>query len=161
MADNRYDPDKHDTYVTCPRGKRCGRKNAPLESDEFEPECYNCGTHLNIQPVELGETVELYIYDIHESGAGVGRTDDGFVILTHGCLPDAHVVAEITKIYQNHAEADVVEEHDLSDEDKETIQALKDGRDPEAEDEDEEDEEQGLGSRDNFFGEENDPRRRR
>ncbi|MFC6990375.1 TRAM domain-containing protein [Haladaptatus sp. GCM10025707] len=106
---------------------------------------------LKSQPVKPGEEVVVDVTDIHESGAGVGRTEDGFIIFVDGVLPDARARVKITKVRSNHARADPIERLPME---------------PEAEDEaetegDEEDGEDGyskpkrperLGSRDNFWG---------
>lgn len=42
---------------------------------------------LKQQPVQPGEEIVVEVDDIHESGAGVGRTDDGFIVLVDGLLP--------------------------------------------------------------------------
>jgi len=39
---------------------------------------------LKQQPVKPGEEVVVEVDDIHESGAGVGRTDDGFIVMVDG-----------------------------------------------------------------------------
>jgi len=45
---------------------------------------------LKQQPVQPGEEIVVEVDDdIHESGAGVGRTDDGFIVLVDGLLPGA------------------------------------------------------------------------
>jgi predicted RNA-binding protein with TRAM domain len=66
-------------------------------------------SELKSQPVKPGEEVVVDVFDIHRSGAGVGRTDDGYVILVDGVLPDAKVRVEIKTVRQNHAQAEEVE----------------------------------------------------
>ncbi|ACV47148.1 MULTISPECIES: TRAM domain-containing protein [Halomicrobium] len=101
---------------------------------------------LKSQPVKLGEEVVVEVDDIHESGAGVGRTEDGFIVMVDGLLPPAKARVRITKVRSNHARADEVERLELDEDD--------DGEDDEDEGyqgDDEEDDER-LGSRDNFWG---------
>ena len=100
------------------------------------------------QPVKPGEEVVVEVEDIHESGAGVGRTEDGFIIMVDGVLPPARALVEVTKVRSNHARAEEVERL-TDDEDEETADDEAaadedgeggDGRPP------------SLGSRENFWG---------
>lgn len=106
--------------------------------------------------------VIVTVEDIHESGAGVGRTEDGFIVFVDGLLPDARAIVRIDRVKGSHARAKkIVERLPLDpeaegDEAGETSGAGEStgadakskgsGRDgpkrPEA-----------LGSRDNFWGE--------
>jgi predicted RNA-binding protein with TRAM domain len=107
---------------------------------------------LKKQPVKPGEEVLVEVTDIHESGAGVGRTDDGFIVLVDGLLPDCRAVVRIDQVKRNHAKAKkVIEKLPLDPEDEEGdvggdeaddrgSRTAPDGR-PTA-----------LGSRDNFWG---------
>jgi predicted RNA-binding protein with TRAM domain len=104
---------------------------------------------LKSQPVKPGEEIVVEITDIHESGAGVGRTEDGFIVLVDGVLPDARVQVKVTTVHSNHARAEELERLPMSDED--------DAVDEKDEDEGQSDDErplhrQRLGSRDNFWG---------
>ncbi|WEL28429.1 Putative RNA-binding protein, contains TRAM domain [Haloferax volcanii] len=119
-------------------------------------------SELKQQPVKPGEEVIVTVEDIHESGAGVGRTEDGFIVFVDGLLPDARAIVRIDRVKGSHARAKkVVERLPLDpeaegDEAGETSGAGEStgadakskgsGRDgpkrPEA-----------LGSRDNFWGE--------
>jgi predicted RNA-binding protein with TRAM domain len=118
---------------------------------------------LKAQPVKPGEEVVVEVTDIHESGAGVGRTEDGFIILVDGILPDARARVKVTRVRSNHATAEEVER--LPMEPDEDASGDEDGddedadADADAEDEREEKEEsrsrgrrERLGSRDNFWG---------
>ncbi|MEF8908540.1 MAG: TRAM domain-containing protein [Haloarculaceae archaeon] len=109
---------------------------------------------LKTQPVKRGEEVVVTVEDIHESGAGVGRTEDGFIIMVDGALPPARARVEVTEVHSNHARADELErlpmEDDADEDDGE-------GDDAEAAEESGADEESGegrpsLGSRDDFWG---------
>jgi len=107
---------------------------------------------LKTQPVKRGEEVVVTVEDIHESGAGVGRTGDGFIIMIDGVLPPARARVEVTEVHSNHARADEVErlpeEEDEDDEDGE-------GEDVEVAEEADTDRGEGrpsLGSRDDFWG---------
>jgi predicted RNA-binding protein with TRAM domain len=115
---------------------------------------------LKEQPVKPGEEVIVDVTDIHESGAGVGRTDDGFIVMIDGLLPDCRAKVRIDQVMSNHAKAKkVVEKMPLEDEEAE--EGDDDGE-ADADDEDEEDEterkrpsraeRERLGSRDNFWG---------
>jgi predicted RNA-binding protein with TRAM domain len=104
---------------------------------------------LKEQPVKPGEEVLVEVTDIHESGAGVGRTDDGFIILVDGLLPDARAVVRIDRVKNNHATAKkVVERLPLDPDEDEEGRA---GPDP-TEDDDTDGRPTALGSRDNFWG---------
>lgn len=109
---------------------------------------------LKSQPVQIGEEVVVEVSDIHRSGAGVGRTDDGFIVLVDGVLPDARARVEITKVRSNHALADELERLPLEPDEGEEADAEA----AEADENEEERERRGrptrqrLGSRDNFWG---------
>jgi len=106
---------------------------------------------LKQQPVKPGEELVVEVTDIHESGAGVGRTEDGFIVLVDGTLPPARARVRIHRVKANHATADEVERLPMDDdEDADTdteetaTESNTGGRDsgrPEQ-----------LGSRDNFWG---------
>ena len=111
---------------------------------------------LKTQPVKPQEELVVDVTDIHESGAGVGRTEDGFIVLVDGVLPDARARVKITNVHSNHARAEEVERLSMDGEDPDE----SDGDDEAAADAaDEEDDErprgpdrERLGSRDNFWG---------
>jgi predicted RNA-binding protein with TRAM domain len=114
----------------------CNHYNQPIED-------------LKSQPVKPGEEVVIEVEDIHESGAGVGRTEDGFIVMVDGVLPPARARVRIDTVRSNHARAEEVERLPQEEgEDDET-------EEPDAEDEEDEDgddEQPQLGSRDNFWG---------
>ena len=113
-------------------------------------------SELKQQPVQPGEQVVVEVDDIHESGAGVGRTDDGFIVLVDGLLPPARAEVRIHRVKSSHATAEEVVERLPEDPDAE------DGDDAADADADEEDDEgdrrrsrpdrERLGSRENFWG---------
>jgi predicted RNA-binding protein with TRAM domain len=114
---------------------------------------------LKSQPVTVGEELVVTVEDMHESGAGVGRTEDGFIVFVDGVLPDARSRVKITKVRSNHARADELERLPMDDE-GEVDEDGADGDDGEADDESDADDETGgrpkrrqrLGSRENFWG---------
>lgn len=123
-------------------------------------------SELKQQPVQPGEEVIVDVDDIHESGAGVGRTDDGFIVLVDGLLPEARAVVKIHRVKSNHATAkEIVERLPLDGEEEEADDADADdetGTD-EADEEDQVEAEkpaegrdsarrERLGSRENFWG---------
>jgi predicted RNA-binding protein with TRAM domain len=124
----------------------CNHYNQPIED-------------LKSQPVKPGEEVVIEVEDIHESGAGVGRTEDGFIVMVDGVLPPARARVEITNVRSNHARAEELErlpEADEDDEDGDRAEAAVDDGVTEGTDEGEgradEDGTPRLGSRDNFWG---------
>ncbi|WP_138007775.1 TRAM domain-containing protein [Halalkalirubrum salinum] len=104
---------------------------------------------LKQQPVRPGEEIVVDITDIHESGAGVGRTEDGFIVLVDGVLPDARAKVRIDQVKSNHARSKVVVERlpMEDDEDEEAEESGYQGRDDRRDRRGE-----ALGSRDNFWG---------
>ena len=114
---------------------------------------------LKSQPVTLGEEVVVDIEDIHESGAGVGRTGDGFIVMVDGVLPEARAKVRITEVRSNHARAEEIERLPMDDGEEE---AAAEGA--EAADADDADgtgersereralDRERLGSRENFWG---------
>ena len=116
----------------------CNHYNQPIED-------------LKSQPVKSGEEVVIEVEDIHESGAGVGRTDDGFIIMVDGVLPPARARVEVTKVRSNHARAEELErlpDEEADDEADIDEEAEADGEEAGEESEDD----PRLGSRDNFWG---------
>lgn len=114
---------------------------------------------LKQQPVQPGEEVVIEVDDMHESGAGVGRTDDGFIVMVDGILPVARSRVKITRVHSNHARAEEIERLPLDpDSDDEDEADDGDGEDGVGHEESEEDEgpkrpsRERLGSRDNFWG---------
>ena len=110
---------------------------------------------LKQQPVQPGEEVVVEVDDIHESGAGVGRTDDGFIILVDGLLPPARAVVAIHRVKSSHATAKEVVER-LPDEpaDDDDAEAVADAEPDETDttDNEESGRRERLGSRENFWG---------
>jgi predicted RNA-binding protein with TRAM domain len=109
---------------------------------------------LKQQPVKPGEELVVEVTDIHESGAGVGRTEDGFIVLVDGTLPPARARVRVDRVKANHATAEEVErlpmEGDEEEEDGES-RAADDDSGGESTSRDTGRPEQ-LGSRDNFWG---------
>ena len=110
---------------------------------------------LKQQPVQPGEEVVVEVDDIHESGAGVGRTDDGFIVLVDGLLPPARAVVSVHRVKSSHATAQEVVERLPDDPNEES------GSDADADGDDEKSDEETrsrrtdrerLGSRENFWG---------
>ena len=106
---------------------------------------------LKSQPVKPGEAVVIEVEDIHESGAGVGRTEDGFIIMVDGILPPARARVEVTKVRSNHARARELERLPMDDEDTNDDGETTDDSDEE-ENSYEDERDPRLGSRDNFWG---------
>jgi predicted RNA-binding protein with TRAM domain len=109
---------------------------------------------LKQQPVKPGEEVVVDVEDIHESGAGVGRTEDGFIVMVDGVLPDARARVQITSVKSNFAWADELERlpmDEAADEDDEAA-ATEDGEAAADEDDSGPERPEELGSRENFWG---------
>ncbi|MFC6974992.1 TRAM domain-containing protein [Halomicroarcula sp. GCM10025709] len=104
---------------------------------------------LKSQPVKPGQEVVVTVEDIHESGAGVGRTEDGFIIMVDGVLPPAKSKVKVTKVRSNHARAEELERLELDEDETEDEEADEETQ-VEAQEDDEDD--RRLGSRDNFWG---------
>jgi predicted RNA-binding protein with TRAM domain len=115
----------------------CNHYNQPIED-------------LKSQPVKPGQEVVVAIEDIHESGAGVGRTEDGFIIMVDGVLPPARARVKVTQVRSNHARAEELER--LPDEPDDAEEPDDEETDEEADADDADDDEPQLGSRDNFWG---------
>ncbi|PSP31724.1 deoxyribonuclease [Halobacteriales archaeon QH_10_67_22] len=110
---------------------------------------------LKSQPVKPGQEVVVEVEDIHESGAGVGRTDDGFIIMVDGVLPPARARVEVIKVRSNHARAEELErlpDNPEADDEKAGDSEAADADADEETEDDEEDDRPQLGSRDNFWG---------
>jgi predicted RNA-binding protein with TRAM domain len=124
----------------------CNHYNQPIED-------------LKSQPVKPGEELVVEVEDIHESGAGVGRTEDGFIVMVDGVLPPARAKVKVTKVRSNHARAEELErlpddpdEEDAESDGEADVEEVEGEAADDDEDEDEEDDRPHLGSRDNFWG---------
>jgi predicted RNA-binding protein with TRAM domain len=116
----------------------CNHYNMPIED-------------LKAQPVKPGEELVVEIEDIHESGAGVGRTEDGFIVLVDGVLPPARSKVRIDQVKRNHARANEVER--LPDDEEADEEAEREAAEPEGTSEEPASgRPEALGSRDNFWG---------
>jgi predicted RNA-binding protein with TRAM domain len=117
----------------------CNHYNQPIED-------------LKTQPVKPGEEVVVDVEDIHESGAGVGRTEDGFIVMVDGVLPEARSRVKIIQVHSNHARAEELErlpmdpDEDDGDDAEETEEAAA------SDDREERGDGERLGSRENFWG---------
>jgi len=107
---------------------------------------------LKSQPVQPGEEIVVEVEDIHESGAGVGRTEDGFIVMVDGVLPPARARVKITRVHSNHAKADELERIEADEEDGVTEAEGEEAENAEAAEDDREERGPRLGSRDNFWG---------
>jgi len=107
---------------------------------------------LKTQPVKQKEELVVDVEDIHESGAGVGRTEDGFIVLVDGVLPEARAKVRITEVHSNHARAEEVERLPMEDDGETDEDDDADADDAEAEAAEESGPREQLGSRDNFWG---------
>jgi predicted RNA-binding protein with TRAM domain len=129
-------------------------------------------SELKSQPVKPGEEVVVDVFDIHRSGAGVGRIEDGYVVLVDGVLPDARARVKIKTVRQNHAQAEELERLPMDDEEGDESEGTEsadeaesggDGTDGGGNDDDSDDSDddrsrrrprrpERLGSRENFWG---------
>jgi len=115
-------------------------------------------SELKSAPVQPGEEVVVEVEDIHESGAGVGRTEDGFIVMVDGVLPPARSRVKVVRVHDNHATGEELERLELDDEaeDEDDEVEASDGESDEESEGDEGETEgvdrQRLGSRDNFWG---------
>jgi len=111
-------------------------------------------SELKTQPVKPKEEVVVDVTDIHESGAGVGRTEEGFIVLVDGILPEARARVKITNVHSNHAKAEEIERLPMDEEeDEETEDADTDADETsDRERSDPTDRSPQLGSREDFWG---------
>lgn len=108
---------------------------------------------LKRQPVKIGEEVVVDVTDIHESGAGVGHTEDGFVVFVDGVLPDARARVKITSVKSNHARADEIERLPMEPEEESEETESEDGEGDDGEEtRRDRTRRPHLGSREDFWG---------
>jgi predicted RNA-binding protein with TRAM domain len=117
----------------------CNHYNQPIED-------------LKSQPVKPGEEVVIEVEDIHESGAGVGRTEDGFIIMVDGLLPPARARVEIVRVHSNHARGQELERLEPEETQEDTADDEDANDEDDGGDDDSDDRDPRLGSRDNFWG---------
>ena len=125
-------------------------------------------SELKQQPVTPGEEVIVDIDDIHESGAGVGSTEDGFIVFVDGLLPPARAKVRIDRVKGSHARAKKIVERLPLEDDEDTADAADDTDEPtdeaapdddtagtetdESDDSPDRPDRDRLGSRENFWG---------
>jgi len=108
---------------------------------------------LKQQPVDLGEEIVITVDDIHESGAGVGRTEDGFIVMVDGILPEARAKVKITKVLDNFARGEELERLPMEEDEADDGEGDEGQSDEtEAESDGKRSQRERLGSRDNFWG---------
>ncbi|MFB6218748.1 MAG: TRAM domain-containing protein [Halobacteriaceae archaeon] len=124
----------------------CDHYNQPIED-------------LKTAPVVPGEEVVVDITDLHESGMAVGHTDDGFVVMVDGILPEARARVKVETVKPNFARGEVLEHLPMEEEadDGDGDEAAADpgdeeDADEETEDREAEDDRPRLGSREDFWG---------
>jgi predicted RNA-binding protein with TRAM domain len=117
----------------------CQHYNQPIED-------------LKTQPVKPGEEVVVDVEDIHESGAGVGRTEDGFIVMVDGVLPEARARVKIVRVHSNHARAEELERLPMEPADDDESAAADDATDDASDDRGDDGQDGRLGSRENFWG---------
>ena len=116
-------------------------------------------SELKQQPVKPGQEVVVEVDDIHESGAGVGSTEDGFIIFVDGLLPPARAKVRIDRVKGSHARAKKIVERLPVEDEEEEEEADSDASEADDGDDDADDESTGrgrdrdrLGSREDFWG---------
>ncbi|KTG29458.1 TRAM domain-containing protein [Haloferax profundi] len=121
--------------------------------DHYERPIYE----LKQQPVKPGEEVVVTVEDIHESGAGVGRTEDGFIVFVDGLLPEARAIVRIDQVKGSHARAKKIVERlplDPDADESEGETSEESAAEPaESKKRSKPKRPEALGSRDNFWGE--------
>lgn len=104
----RYHPAEHDSFVRCD-SRRCGAKNAPEGTPEFDTECWRCGEPLDVKP-QVGDVVEVDIVDETDDGRAVCKTDGGFVLFLDEDCSSIEARVRVTEIEETSGSATLVEE---------------------------------------------------
>lgn len=103
----RYNPASHEKFIRCPKD-RCGVKNAPKGTYEYQNECWRCGADLGGKP-SVGDEVIVTVVDEDEDGRPIGKTEGGFVLFidTEETAIDCRV--KVTEISPNFGRAEFIE----------------------------------------------------
>lgn len=104
----RYHPAIHDSAIKC-ENPRCGVKNAPQGSEEYDPECWRCGESLDGRP-EVGDVVDVDIVDVNDEGHSVAKTEEGFVLFLDQEVASIEATVEVTEIDSTAGQATVIDE---------------------------------------------------
>lgn len=105
----RHHPAKHDTFIRCDN-PRCGARNAPEESPEFDRECYRCGEPLDAKP-EVGDVVDVDVVDETDDGTPVCKTEGGFVLFLEGVeYAGIEATVRVTEVEDTSGTAELVDE---------------------------------------------------
>ena len=112
---------------------------------------------LKTAPVVPGEELVVDVSDLHESGAGIGHTEDGFVVMVDGVLPEARARVKVETVKPNYARGELLEKLPMDAEPDAAEAADGDEADGDASGGDAnrssgKDDAPRLGSRDNFWG---------
>lgn len=103
----RYHPSVHDSSIKCDE-QRCGVRNAPEGTDEYDPSCWRCGEPLDGRP-EVGDIVDVDIVDLNDEGKSVAKTEGGFVLFLNKELASLEASVEVTSVEGTAGEASVIE----------------------------------------------------
>lgn len=136
MGRNRYLADVHDSGIIC-ETDGCRVKNAPEDSEEYEPECWRCGALLPSEDVTEGDVLTVTTVDQHEDGTIVSKAETGLVVFVPESVETAEFSVKLTAVDRNCAYGTPV----ARDIQEETDEDQESGTKPP----------QRLGSRDNFW----------
>lgn len=100
MARNRYVASIHDGSMVCPDDD-CGVKNAPAGSDEYEAECWRCGTVLESENIAPGDIIEVSTIDEKGDGTIVTKATSGLVVFVTEPVEQAEFYVEVTDVDRN------------------------------------------------------------
>lgn len=103
----RYHPSIHDSSIKCEQD-RCGVKNAPEGSDEFDANCWRCGEPLDARP-EVGDILTVDIVDVDDDGGSIAKTEEGFVLFLDEELGVLEATVEVTEIESTSGQATVID----------------------------------------------------
>ncbi len=105
----RYHPSVHDSFIKCDQ-PRCGARNAPEESEEYDTECWRCGEPLDGKP-QPGDEIVVDIVDEQDDGCAIGKTEGGFVLFLDEELAALESTVRVTEVDETHGRATVIGEN--------------------------------------------------
>lgn len=134
MSENQYDGSVHDVPLFCQQDG-CGVKNAPVDSEAYDSNCWRCGEDLHSGTVSTGDVLEVSMIDETDDGRPISKAPCGIVVFVQESVDKAEFHVEITDVERSHAYGIPTEPPASTEEesDSETEQP------------------QRLGSRDNFW----------
>lgn len=103
----RYHPATHDGFIKCDE-KRCGARNAPEDTPEYDPDCWRCGESLGGKP-QPGDEMVVDVVDEADDGNAVCKTEGGFVLFLDQELSSLTAKVRVVDVGSTSGQAELID----------------------------------------------------